>query len=105
VTGSDQNVPRVHKDPRPLSYRVSRKRVAPRMRKGLSARPPRRSRVTTTSKHCLAIAPNVVAREFHALGPNRVSATDMTDIRTWEGWPFLATIVDISPPGGGLGAG
>jgi transposase InsO family protein len=65
--------PRVHKDLRALSYRVSCKRVARLMRReGLSARPPRRYRATTDSKHSLAVAPNVVAREFHASAPNRV---------------------------------
>jgi putative transposase len=88
--------PRVHKDLQALSYRVSRKRVARLMRReGLSARPPRRYRATTDSKHSLAIAPNVVAREFHAAAPNRVWVTDMTYIWTWEGWLFLAAIVDV----------
>jgi len=88
--------PRVHKDLQALSYRVSRKRVARLMRReGLSARPPRRYRATTDSKHSLSIAPNVVARKFHAPAPNRVWVTDMTYIWTWEGWLFLAAIVDI----------
>ena len=88
--------PRVHKDLQALSYRVSRKRVARLMRReGLSARPPRRYRATTDSNHSLAIAPNVVAREFHAPAPNRVWVTDMTYIWTWEGWLFLAAIVDV----------
>jgi putative transposase len=40
--------PRIHQDLRALDYRVSRKRVARLMRReGLSARPPRRYRVTT----------------------------------------------------------
>ena len=73
--------PRVHKDLQALDYHVSRKRVARLMRReGLSARPPRRYRATTDSKHSLAIAPNVVAREFHAPAPNRVWVTDMTYI-------------------------
>jgi transposase InsO family protein len=64
--------PRVHKDLQALSYRVSCKRVARLMRReGLSARPPRRYRATTDSKHALPIAPNVVAREFHATAPRR----------------------------------
>ena len=88
--------PRVHKDLQALSYRVSRKRVARLMRReGLSARPPRRYRATTDSTHSLAIAPNVVAREFHAAKPNRVWVTDTTYIWTGEGWLFLAAIVDI----------
>jgi putative transposase len=88
--------PRIHHDLRALDYRVSRKRVARLMRReGLSARPPRRYRVTTESTHKLPVAPNVVARNFTATGPNRVWVTDMTYVWTWEGWLFLAVIVDV----------
>lgn len=88
--------PRIHQDLRALDHRVSRKRVARLMRReGLCARPPRRYRVTTESGHKLPIAPNVVARNFNATGPNRVWVTDMTYVWTWEGWLFLAVIVDV----------
>jgi putative transposase len=88
--------PRILRDLRALDYRVARKRVARLMRQeGLSARPPRRYRATTDSGHTLPVAPNVVARHFHAAGPNRVWVSDMTYVWTWEGWLFLAAIVDI----------
>lgn len=88
--------PRIHQDLRALDYRLSRKRVARLMRReGLCARPPRRYRVTTESSHKLAVAPNIVARNFNATGPNRVWVTDMTYVWTWEGWLFLAVIVDV----------
>jgi transposase InsO family protein len=88
--------PRIHQDLRALDYRISRKRVARLMRReGLSARPARRYRATTESKHHMPVAPNVVARHFHASGPNRVWVTDMTYVWTWEGWLFLAAIVDV----------
>ena len=88
--------PRIHQDLRALEHRVSRKRVARLMRReGLCARPPRRYRVTTESGHKLPVAPNVVARNFNATGPNRVWVTDMTYVWTWEGWLFLAVIVDV----------
>jgi putative transposase len=88
--------PRILRDLRALDYRVACKRVARLMRQeGLSARPPRRYRATTDSKHTLSVAPNVVARRFHADGPNRVWVTDMTYVWTWEGWLFLAAIVDV----------
>ena len=37
----------------------------------------------------------MVAREFQAGDPNRVWVTDMTYIWTWQGWLFLAAIVDV----------
>lgn len=64
-------------------------------REGLTAQPPRRFRATTDSRHGFAVAPNVVARDFSAPAPNRVWVTDMTYIWTWEGWLFLAAIVDL----------
>jgi putative transposase len=88
--------PRVHRDLLDLSHRVSRKRVARLMRaEGLTARPVRRWRATTDSRHSLTVAPNVVARKFNAEGPNRVWVTDMTYVWTWEGWLFLAAIIDV----------
>jgi transposase InsO family protein len=88
--------PRVHQDLQALGHRVSRKRVARLMRReGVSARPPKRYRATTQSKHPLPVAPNVVARNFQSDGPNRVWVTDMTYVWTWEGWLFLAAIVDV----------
>jgi transposase InsO family protein len=88
--------PRVHQDLQSLAYRTSRKRVARLMRReGLCARPPRRYRATTESKHSLPVAPNVVARHFEADGPDRVWVTDITYVWTWEGWLFLAAIVDL----------
>jgi putative transposase len=88
--------PRVHRDLVALSHRVSRKRVARLMRKeGLSARPARRWRATTDSRHSLTVAPNVVARKFNAEGPNKVWVTDMTYVWTWEGWLFLSAIIDV----------
>ena len=88
--------PRVHRDLVALSHRVSRKRVARLMRKeGLSARPARRWRATTDSRHGLTAAPNVVARKFNADSPNKVWVTDMTYVWTWEGWLFLSAIIDV----------
>lgn len=88
--------PRIHEDLQELHYRISRKRVARIMRaEGLLARPPRRYRATTDSRHSLAVAPNLVARQFHATGPNQIWVTDLTYVRTWEGWLFLAVIVDV----------
>ena len=88
--------PRVYEDLRALACRVSRKRVARLMRsEGLAARRPRRYKATTDSQHAQPVAPNLVARKFQAEEPNRVWVTDMTYVWTWEGWLFLAAIVDI----------
>jgi len=42
-----------------------------------------------------AVADNVLAREFTAEAPNQVWVTDITYIRTYEGFLFLAVVLDL----------
>lgn len=39
---------------------------------------------------------NVINRDFSPPGLNKVWVTDITHIRTYEGWLFLALIVDLN---------
>jgi transposase InsO family protein len=41
------------------------------------------------------IAPNKLQREFSVKQPNRVWVTDVTYIRTWQGWLYLAAVIDL----------
>ena len=41
------------------------------------------------------IAPNTLNRAFTVERPDRVWVTDITYIRTWQGWLYLAVIVDL----------
>lgn len=41
------------------------------------------------------IAPNHVQRQFTVDAPNKVWVTDITYIRTWQGWLYLAAVVDL----------
>ena len=41
-----------------------------------------------------APAPDLVQREFVAEAPNRLWVADTTYLRTWEGWLFLAVVID-----------
>ncbi len=41
------------------------------------------------------LAENIVNRDFSAAGPNKVWVTDITYIRTYESWLFLAVNVDL----------
>jgi transposase InsO family protein len=43
----------------------------------------------------LPIADNRLNREFEVKEPNKVWATDITYIRTWEGWLYLAVVIDL----------
>jgi putative transposase len=41
------------------------------------------------------VAPNYLQRQFDVQEPNRVWATDITYIRTHEGWLYLAVVLDL----------
>lgn len=42
-----------------------------------------------------AVADNVLNREFNVAEPNRAWVTDITYIRTHEGWMYLAVVMDL----------
>ena len=78
------------------SINISRKRIARLMElAGLHCKIKRKFKVTTDSNHKLYIAPNLRQRQFHVTSPNRVWAGDITDIRTRNGWLYLATVMDV----------
>jgi putative transposase len=41
------------------------------------------------------IAPDLVKRNFDVIRPNKVWVTDITYIRTWQGWLYLAVVMDL----------
>lgn len=89
--------PRIYKALKKQGNRVSRKRVARLMRQnGLNSRrrPKRRIR-TTDSNHNRPVAPNLLAREFHANAPNEKWVGDIVGIWTLQGWLYLAALLDI----------
>lgn len=88
--------PRVHRELRHRGEVVSEKKIAEVMREsGLVARPKKRFRATTDSKHDDPIAPNLLARDFTASQPNEAWVTDVTAVWTLAGWLFVAAIIDL----------
>jgi putative transposase len=88
--------PRVHRELQSRGRSVSRKRVARLMRAGgIEARRKRQFRTTTDSTHGQPVSPNLLGRNFEVDAPNRAWATDITYIRTVEGWLYLAAIIDL----------
>lgn len=51
--------------------------------------------VTTNSKHTLPIAENLLNRAFDVAKPNRSWTSDITYIRTRQGWLYLAVVLDL----------
>lgn len=45
--------------------------------------------------HPSIIAPNRLQREFTVDAANKVWVTDITYVRTWQGWLYLAVVVDL----------
>jgi putative transposase len=88
--------PRVHRWLRRQGFHVSRKRVARIMRvNGWVGEMPRRSFKTTTPDKTAAPAPDLVARDFNPTAPDVTWVGDITYVRTWEGWLFCATVIDL----------
>jgi putative transposase len=89
--------PRMHAELRARGWRVSRKRVARLMRRadlrGVSRH--RGWTVTTVRDGEARPAPDLVLRDFHAAGPNRLWVADITYIPTWEGFLYLAVVLDV----------
>jgi len=75
---------------------VGRKRVARLMRAaGLEGVSRRRFRVGTTTPGGEApAAPDLVERDFAATRPNELWFADITYVPTWQGWLYLAAVVD-----------
>jgi putative transposase len=87
--------PRVHAELRHRGVRVSRKRVARLMRQaGLSGMVRRRKGRTTVSVPGIAVAPDLVRRDFNPTEPNRLWVADLSEIATWEGKLYLSVVVD-----------
>ena len=89
-------VPRVHVELQEDHERVSRKRIARLMRvcglRGVC----RRKWITTTVRDANdQPAPDPVNRVFTASAPNQLWVADITYVPTWEGFIYLAVLLDV----------
>lgn len=77
-------------------HRLSRRRVRRLMRQyALVVTPPRRFvPQTTDSQHAHPIAPNLLASAPTPTGPDQVWVSDITYVRTDEGWLYVAAVLD-----------
>jgi transposase InsO family protein len=91
--------PRIHAELRRRGYRHARKRVARLMRRaGISGRAPKRWKKTTIADPAATARADKIRRDFTADASklNTRWCGDITYIGTWEGWLFLATVIDIA---------
>jgi len=91
--------PRIHADLAGEGRRHGRKRVARLMREhGIVGKHRRRTRRTTIPDPTAAARADLIGRDF-TVDPNQVNTRwcgDITYIRTWQGWLYLATVIDIA---------
>ena len=88
--------PRMKVEMDQLGHSASRPRIARIMKaSGIIARRPKRFKATTDSKHNYPVAPNHLDRRFQAERPNQVWVSDITYIRTYQGWMYLTVIIDL----------
>ena len=88
--------PRVKRRFVELDIPCSKKRIE-RIMKNNGIKGVQKSRfiVTTDSKHDYPIAPNIVNRQFSVEQINTCWVSDITYIRTAEGWLYLSVIIDL----------
>ncbi len=87
--------PRVFQDLREAGETCSKHRVERIMRENkIVALHGYRTRHQSAGKPSVLI-PNLVKRNFEVELPNRIWVTDITYIRTWEGWLYLAVVLDL----------
>jgi transposase InsO family protein len=89
--------PRVQQALRQAGTRCSRKRVARLMsEQNLQGRHRRRwKRTTVADPEAKVTAEDLIGRQFQPADIDVCWAGDITYVRTWEGWAYLASVIDL----------
>ncbi len=88
--------PRITKELKRQGESCSKNRVSRIMREeNLIAKRKRQYRITTDSNHNLPIAPNILKGNFVCDTINTIMVSDITYIRTYDGWLYLCVILDL----------
>ncbi|MFS1526055.1 IS3 family transposase [Microbulbifer sp. 2304DJ12-6] len=88
--------PRLTKELASRGNAYNRKTVAASMRRqGLRAKAAKKYKATTSSKHNLPVASNLLKQNFNATAANQKWVGDITYLWTEEGWLYLAVVIDL----------
>jgi putative transposase len=88
-------VRRIHAELRRGGVRVAYKRVQRLMRElGLVSVHPRPRKRTTIPDAAPSRLPDLVGRDFTPITPNALWYGDITYVRTWDGWAYIASVID-----------
>jgi putative transposase len=86
---------RIDRALRHREIRIGRKRVERLMRRELlSGLVPKRYRRTTIRVPGVRVADDLVERKFVPAAPNRLWCADIKYVRSWQGWLYLAAVMD-----------
>jgi putative transposase len=85
--------PRIHAALRRRGIACGRHRVV--REEGIRSKTRRRFRYIATKRQETPAAPNRLGRSFTAARPNQVCASDITLVKTVEGWLHLAIVLDL----------
>ena len=87
---------RITKQIKDEGHPIGRYKVRRLMREpGLKAKAAKRYKVTTDSRHSFPVAPNILNRKFDVDKPNTFWTADITYVWTFEGWLYLAVVLDL----------
>jgi putative transposase len=97
ISRGTYGVPRIHAELRQEhQVRCGRKRVARLMRTaGLQGVCRRRATRTTRRDPAAVSGADLVQRQFRAAAPNQLWVADITYLPTWQGFVYLAVILDV----------
>ena len=89
-------VRRVRAELAALGHRLAHKRVHRLMRAaGLQGRHPKAWKRTTVPGERPVPAPDLLGRDFTASGANQRWVGDISYVKTWDGWAYIATVIDL----------
>lgn len=87
---------RICDDLRDWGYKCGVKRISRIMKENnIKSKIKRKFKATTDSQHKYPTHPNLLEQNFKADAPNKVWTTDITYVRTKEGWLYLAVVLDL----------
>jgi putative transposase len=95
ASGGVYGAPRIFLDLREAGETCSKHRVARLMRMHKIRANYGYRRPRAGGGRASAVAPNTLERGFNVSKPNRAWVTDITYVRTWEGWLYLGVVMDL----------
>lgn len=88
--------PRITKELKHQGFKISRPRVAKLMKQAkIWSIVKKKFKVTTDSKHTYPIVENILNRAFNPVNINMVWVSDITYIKTKQGWLYLTIVLDL----------